>query len=326
MQSYPQALGELTTKKKTIAVSGTHGKTTTTAMVAKIFLDAGLDPMVIVGSLMNPSASSGQVSATNFIASKGEYLIVEACEYRRSFLNLSPKILVITNIDNDHLDYYKDLDDIRSAFEEMKTRVPADGKIITETEYSQIALPIKLLVPGVHNQKNAQAAITAALEVGISEDAARQSLATFTGTWRRFEFKGKTKEGALVYDDYAHHPSEIKATLAGAREAFPSHRIIAVFQPHLYSRTKLLLNDFATSFEDASEVVLLPIYAAREPFDPSISSEILAEAISKQGIPARVVLDFLTARKFLSTLKLDSSTLILTLGAGDVYQIAEGLI
>ena len=323
--SYPQALGELTTKKKTVAISGTHGKTTTTAMIAKIFLDAGLDPTVIVGSLMNPSTNSVQ-AATNFIAGKGDYLIVEACEYRRSFLNLHPQILVITNIDNDHLDYYKDIDDIKSAFEEIKARVPADGKIITEKEYSQIALPIKLLAPGVHNQKNAQAAIAVALTVGISEEAARQTLAAFTGTWRRFEFKGQTKVGALVYDDYAHHPSEIRATLAGAREAFPNHQIIAIFQPHLYSRTKLLFNDFSTSFKDASEVILLPIYAAREVLDPSISSEILAEAVKKQGIPARAVANFVTAEKFVRNLGLDEKTLIITIGAGDVYQIADKLI
>jgi len=319
MQSYPQALGELTTKKKTIAISGTHGKTTTTAMVAKIFLDAGLDPTVIVGSLMNGSK-------TNFIAGKGEYLIVEACEYRRSFLNLSPKVLVITNIDNDHLDYYKDLDDIKSAFEEMKARVPADGKIITEKEYSQITLPIKSLVPGVHNQKDAQAAIAVAKAVGIDEKVARLSLETFAGTWRRFEFKGKTKEGVLVYDDYAHHPSEIKATLQGARETFPNYKIIAIFQPHLYSRTKLLLNDFAISFKDSSEVILLPIYAAREAFDPSISSEILAGEINKQGISARAVVDFTSAQEYLKSLGLDDKTLVITIGAGDVYQIAENLV
>lgn len=322
--TYPQALGELTKQKKTIAVSGTHGKTTTTAMIAKIFIEAGLDPTVIVGSLLNGSK-------TNFIAGKGEYLIVEACEYRRSFLNLSPQILVITNIDNDHLDYYKDLDDIKSAFAEMKAKVPASGKIITETEYDQLpAGNLQLSVPGKHNVKNAQAAWAVARAVGIPDDVAIKALNSFAGTWRRFELKGKTKEGALVYDDYAHHPSEIKATLQGAREKFPAYRLIAIFQPHLYSRTKLLLNDFATSFAGADEVILLPIYAAREPLDTSISSEILAAAIVKAGTPARVAADFAEAKKYLDSLMADSSnlkaTLILTIGAGNIFELAPTLV
>jgi len=354
--SYPQVLGELTTKKKTIAVSGTHGKTTTTAMIAQIFLAAGLDPTVIVGSLMKTYPICNDISdmsGTNFIAGRGEYLIVEACEYRRSFLNLSPRLVVITNIDNDHLDYYKDLADIQSAFAEFIAKLPTDGILVCDSNDERLKpileqLKLKnprcrvvdytkkdlagtqLKIPGAHNVKNAQAAMAVALAAGISEKVARQALADFTGTWRRFEFKGKTKAGAIVYDDYAHHPSEIKAMLAGAREAFPNHQIIAIFQPHLYSRTRLLLNDFGTSFHDAAEVILLPIYAAREAFDPIISSEILAEKINKQGVSAHFVADFPAAKDYLDFLTANSyklkATLIITIGAGDVYQIAEKLI
>ena len=155
---------------------------------------------------------------------------------------------------------------------------------------------------------------------------ARRSLETFSGTWRRFEFKGRTAGGALVYDDYAHHPTEIRATLAGARELFPDQKIVVIFQPHLYSRTKLLLNDFATSFHGADQVIVLPIYAAREPFDASISAEILAEAITKQGVPARAVSGFESASNYLQNLKPNPYNLILTMGAGDIFQLAENLV
>jgi UDP-N-acetylmuramate--alanine ligase len=326
--TYPQALGLLSAEKYTIAISGTHGKTTTTAMIAKIMIDAGLDPTVIVGSLMKENGYL--TSVTNFIAGKSKYLVVEACEYRRSFLNLSPKILVITNIDNDHLDYYQDLDDIKSAFAEFAAKLPADGVLITEKEYSQITRPIKLQIPGEHNQKNAQAALAVAQALRIEPIAARRSLAEFAGTWRRFEFKGKTKEGALVYDDYAHHPTEIKATLAGAREMFPERRIIVIFQPHLYSRTKLLSADFAAAFCNADEVILLPIYAAREPFDSTVSSEMLAEAITKQGTKAITLPDFISVQNYLSTLTpteaLSERELVIIMGAGDIFELAPTLV
>jgi len=335
--SYPEALGEISARKFTIAVAGTHGKTTTTAMLAKIFIDAGLDPTVIVGSIL-PTQKS------NFIFGRSKYFIVEACEYRRSFLNLSPRILVITNIDNDHLDYYRDLADIESAFAELAGKLPADGALVCDRnderlksvllntrcltfDYRQLpTTDLKLSVPGEHNQRNAQAALAVAAVVGIDQSVARRSLETFSGTWRRFEFKGRTAGGALVYDDYAHHPTEIRATLAGARELFPDQKIVVIFQPHLYSRTKLLLNDFATSFHGADQVIVLPIYAAREPFDASISAEILAEAITKQGVPARAVSGFESASNYLQNLKPNPYNLILTMGAGDIFQLAENLV
>ena len=305
--SYPEALGELSRKIFTIAIAGTHGKTTTTAMVAEILLTAHRDPMVIVGSLLQRSDKHRSI----FIAGKGP-LVVETCEYRRSFLNLSPQILVITNIDTDHLDYYSNLADIQSAFAELAGKVPRSGKVITEKEYSQIKLPIKLLVPGQHNQRNAQAAIAVAKTVGISERLARRALASFRGTWRRFEYKGKTKKGALIYDDYAHHPTEIKATLVATREKFPHRRIVVIFQPHLYSRTKLLFKEFTESFNDADEILILPIYAAREPKDKTISSRILATAI-----PRAIYTPNLSAvEKHLA--KTNRHDLILNLGAGDV--------
>lgn len=323
-QTYPEFLGQLSREKFTIAVAGTHGKTTTTAMIAKILLDAGFDPTVIVGSLLKETQS-------NFIAGKSKYLVVEACEYRRSFLNLWPQILVITNIDNDHLDYYLDMSDIHKAFAELAAKVPADGKVITAKEYEQVPVDFKLKVPGAHNVQNAQAALAVATAVGIERSLAVKALEEFAGTWRRFEFKGKTPStslgagGVLVYDDYAHHPTAIRATLKAARELAGEKKVIVVFQPHLYSRTKHSFADFATSFGDANLVIVAPIYAAREPFDPSVDSEKLAEAINQQSQNAIYLANFTEMKqKILATAKADD--LVFTMGAGDIYHLADDLL
>ena len=307
--TYPQALNEISKEKYTIAISGTHGKTTTTAMIAKIMIDAGLDPTVIVGSLLQSADRRGLHAdktqnnfQTNFIAGKSKYLVVEACEYRRSFLNIEPDIAVITNIDNDHLDYYKDIKDIQSAFGEFAEKVPEKGYIVCDEKdklvtqavnnakakivfSNQFTGNLKLKIPGEHNIKNAQKALAVANILKISPSTSLRALNEFNGTWRRFEFKGETDCGTLVYDDYGHHPTEIKATLKGAREFFKGKKITAVFQPHLFSRTKLLLNDFAQSFKDVDEIILAPIYPAREAFDPTISSDILTEKIREHNRP-----------------------------------------
>ncbi len=310
--TYPQALGEASERYKTVAIAGTHGKTTTTAMVARIFQAAGLKPTVVLGSLLREEKS-------NFIAGDGPYLIVEACEYRRAFLNLHPFILVVTNIEAEHLDYYRDLKDVRSAFDELAAKVPPGGHVIREVDYAGEDAP-PLQVIGAHNRKNAQAALAAARAAGIAPDVARAALSDFTGTWRRQEHKGKTKGGADVYDDYAHHPTEIRATLAAFREVFPRKRIIAVFQPHLYSRTKLLLDDFAKSFSDADEVYVAPIYAAREENDPTITGALLAEKIQS----GRYAEDLDALGKELEGKGGDA--LVITLGAGDIYKLAERLV
>ncbi len=313
VQSYPEALGELSRTHYTIAIAGTHGKTTTTAMIAKIMQAAGLDPTVIVGSLL---AESG----TNFIAGKSKYLVIEACEYRRSFLHLSPQILVITNIDNDHLDYYRDLADIQSAFEELKNKLPADGKLITEQEYSKITRHFSLQVPGAHNVKNAQAALAVAEALGVDYVVAVEALESFRGTWRRFEYKGEMASGAKVYDDYAHHPTEIRATLAAARELAGKNKIFAVFQPHLYSRTKLLFSELATSFGDANETIIAPVYAAREVVDPEVSSEKLAQAAGAKYLP-----DFSTIADYLKQ-ETKTGDLVIAMGAGDISALPEHLL
>lgn len=341
--SYPETLGFVSREKYTIAISGTHGKTTTTAMTAKVLIDAGLDPTVIVGSLLKNSGD--QSTSTNFVLGQSKYLVVEADEYRKSFHNLSPSIMVITNIDEDHLDFYKDLADIQDSFLHLAKKIPVDGFLICNTQlsnlqsiikgvqcrvldYSEIELTQKLLVPGEHNRADAKAAVAVGQALGVNLQTANKAVSEFTGTWRRFEYKGKTKEGALVYDDYAHNPQKVKAALQGARELYPDKNIIVVFQPHLFSRTKLLINEFATSFGDADEVILTPIFPAREKFDPTISSEMLAGVIEKnhsKSFSAHAFPDFQSIIDHLKT-SLKKDDIVITMGAGEQYKIGESLL
>lgn len=337
--SYPEALGIISRDKYTIAITGTHGKTTTTAMVAKILMDAGFDPTVIVGSFL----LQGPSFKTNFIAGKSKYLVVEGCEYRRSFLNLHPKVLVITNIDADHLDYYKNIEDIASAFYELSAKVPNDGAVVCDVEDKRVLsvtglakAPVlsyppcdigtfKLRVPGKHNILNAKAAATVASFLGISREKILQSLGEFLGTWRRFEYRGKAANGAVVYDDYGHHPREIEAALQGARELFPTQKIIVVFQPHLYSRTKDHLAGFGKCFKQANEVILLPIYPAREKDPGDINSEMVAAEIKKNDQSANFVKTFAEAAALAQELS-SAGDLILTLGAGETNCVADIIV
>lgn len=339
--SYPEMLGIISKDKFTIAVSGTHGKTTTTGMIAKVLASAGKNPMVIIGSLLQ--------DRTNFIRGQSDLFVVEACEYRRSFLNLNPKVLVITNIDADHLDYYKDLEDIKSAFRELVFKVPEDGYIICNprdpeikdvitgtkasvVDYSKyLNINLKLKIPGIHNKKNAATSFAVGNILGISDQNINEALESFPGTWRRFELKGETKLGAKIYDDYAHHPTEISSTLEAFRELYPKEegwRITVVFQPHLFSRTKLLLKDFAKSFTLADKVLILPIYYAREEDDGTISSLILSLQINKfenRGI-ARAFHDFESAFEVISKDYPTERDVIVTMGAGQAFKIGERLL
>ncbi|HEY4517276.1 MAG TPA: UDP-N-acetylmuramate--L-alanine ligase [Candidatus Paceibacterota bacterium] len=339
--TYPQMLGLLSRDYYTIAISGTHGKTTTTGMVATLLLETGKEPTVVIGSLLQNSVTKNK---SNFIAGQGKYFVAEACEYKRSFLELEPTILAITNIDNDHLDYYHDIADIQSAFHELALKVPEEGfvvanakdpllkpvlegvkaEVVDYTKYVQMP-PLPLKVIGLHNQLNAAVALTIADILKIPKSDAVAALQTFPGTWRRFEYKGKTASGALVYDDYGHHPTEIKVTLKAARELFSNKKIIVAFQPHLYSRTKLLLDDFAESFTDADEVLLAPIYAAREPRDNTVSSDILAALIGKRGKPAQGFPDFDSIIQYLLG-NLEKDDVFITMGAGDIFQVGEKLL
>lgn len=331
--TYPQLLGQISANKYTIAVAGTHGKTTTTAMLAEIMIAAKLAPTVVVGSLLK--------SGTNFVSGTSQYLLTEACEFKRSFLNLQSKILVITNIDNDHLDYYKDLADIQSAFAELVGKLPSDGYLVCDInderlepvllnarcqtiDYRSVTTEaLKLKVPGAHNLKNAQAALAVAQVLKIESAGALEALNNFRGTWRRFEYRGELSSGAKLYDDYAHHPAEISATIAAAREVSRGGRLLVIFQPHLYSRTKLLFDDFAVALASADEVWLLPIYGAREPFDASVDSATLAAAITERGTKATALDDFATMKGFLVT---EPHDLVITMGAGDISQLPAFLL
>lgn len=352
--SYAEALGEISRGKKTIAISGTHGKTTTTAMIAKILIDAGLSPTVIVGSLISAPTTPPRNEApllvqegrrTNYIHGSSDLFLVEADEYQRSFLELSPKVLVVTNIDADHLDYYRNLADVQSAFVELANKVPKDGAIVTDFDNPNVEPlakstratmldynsantdGLKLKFPGEHNRQNARAALIVAGFFGVPREKAIASLNSFEGAWRRFEYKGETASGALVYDDYAHNPQKVRAVLAGARELFPNKKIIAVFQPHLYSRTKTLFTEFSRSFADADEVILVPIFPAREKFDQTISSEMLLKKITETS-PDKMLRYIVTFDETADYLKkiADKNTVALTIGAGDVYKIAEQII
>ncbi len=309
-----EALGQFAKEYKVIAIAGTHGKTTTTAMVAEILIEAGLDPTVIVGSFV-------QKFNSNFRKGNSEYLVVEADEYNRHFLNFHPYVGVVTNIEADHLDYYKNLDDVQNAFDAFLSQ---SENIITNYDKFLDKVP-KLSVPGIHNIKNAAAALAVADALGIREETARKSLQGFSGTWRRLEKKGVTKEGAIIYDDYAHHPTEIRASLQGLRELYPkgAKNITVLFQPHLYSRTKALFDDFAKAFHGADQTLLLPIYFAREDKDPSISSEKLAVAIEEAGDKAQAFPDFESTETFVKALNLSSNDVFVTMGAGEAYKVAD---
>lgn len=340
--SYPEMLSVATEGKYTIAISGTHGKTTTTAMIAGILRDAKKDPTVIVGSLLIGEKS-------NFIAGQSDLFVVEACEYKRSFLNINPNVLVITNIDEDHLDYYKDIEDIKSAFRELAMKVPSDGFVVCNPDDINIAdvidgikakvvnyhdffnADLKLKIPGTHNKKDAAAAFAVGSILAIPYTDANKSLENFPGTWRRFEYKGELSNGALVYDDYAHHPIEISATLEGFRELYPKSdgwNITVIFQSHLFSRTKLLLADFAKSFNLADGVIILPIYFAREEDDGTISAEILAEAIRVNNPNTKAFDGFESAEKYLRMwiTNMNNKDIIVTMGAGDAFKIGDDIL
>jgi len=359
--TYPQYLGRLLSKKRGISVSGTHGKTSTTAMIGLVMLQAGLDPSIVVGSDV-PSIGG------NAHSGKGEFFLAESCEYRRHFLNYSPEHLIITNIDFDHPDYFKDLDDVISAFAELAKKVPAQGhiyvweedpnrnsliseapittfglsetadvratEIIFQDERSSMKIMIKgeyvgdlkLHVAGRHNIINALATIALCHEIGIPIPVILFNLSSFNGTKRRFEHIGSNINGALIVDDYAHHPTEIRTTLEGARLSFPHRRIRAIFQPHTFSRTEKLLQEFSQSFQGADEVVVADIFAsAREQENHTVSSLNLADLIVKQGVKARYIGTLEDIGTYLSD-TLGPDDLVITLGAGDIYKVGIGIV
>ena len=335
MFTYAQMLGEVSKNMFTIAVAGTHGKTTTTAMAADVFASNIVHPHVIVGSLLTKTNS-------NYIKGGEETFVVEACEYKRSFLNLNPNILLITNLEEDHLDYYHGLADIQDAFRHLVQKVPADGFVICDTEDDKVKPVLEgcvatvvdykkyvaevpeLFVLGDHNVQNAGLILALSDVMKFDMQKSKDALAGFKGTWRRLEYKGEF--GALkIYDDYAHHPTEIRAGIAAFKMRYPELPLTIIFQPHLYSRTKEHFNEFVEVLAASDYVVLLPIYAAREAHDDSISSQMLADALVARGVSVEHCGDFVCATDYVNKIS-SSPGIVVTTGAGDVYKIADGLI
>lgn len=337
-KSYFAMLGEVTKGTRTIAVAGTHGKTTTTGMLAHILKEAGEKPSAIVGSIVRDFGS-------NFLPGRDDLLVVEACEYKDHLLELSPEILVITNLELDHTDHFHNLDALQDTFKKAVSRVPASGAIIANPHDASVAAVLavaqarivdytKEFVPelsliGEFNRENARAAKAAARATyaGFEDAVADAALQSFKGSWRRFEYKGKTAGGAIVYDDYAHHPTAVAKTIAAARERFPGMRIVVAFHPHLYSRTRDFMDEFAKALAAADEVVLAPIYPAREQPIDGVTSDVLATKVANLGTVASALPSFDTVRAHLSGVSvLPSNTLLITMGAGDIYKIAEQLV
>lgn len=343
--------------KFNVAVSGTHGKTTTTSMISHICLDANLDPTILVGGQLD--AIDGNVRPGN-----SDYFITEACEYKGSFLRFFPYVGVILNIDADHLDYYKDINDIENAFIQFSKLIPEDGYLVCCAEDERMKnvilqskcnvvtyginkgdviaknivfddkgcayfdvykgdtklLSLQLNVPGKHNILNSLASICVGLSLSIPTENIIKGLQSYKGTHRRFELKG-IKNGVTVIDDYAHHPTEIQATLNAAKN-YPHKKIFCVFQPHTYSRTINLFKEFSEAFNDVDELVLADIYAAREKDTGVVSSAMLANKISSLGIKCSNINSFDEIVSYLEK-SLQNGDLLLTVGAGDVFKVGE---
>jgi UDP-N-acetylmuramate--alanine ligase len=357
-----EMLAELMRLKYGIAIAGMHGKTTTTSMVASVLAAGGLDPTVVVGGRVDAMGSNARLGTT-------QYLVAEADESDRSFLKLSPILAVVTNLDREHMDCYRDMDDVESAFLSFMDRVPFYGAVIACIDNSLLAGilprarrriftygvspaadyrlefldaipamsnrfarfqvvtsrgplgPFELHVPGRHNILNATAAVAIANQLEISPEKIAEGLARFRGVDRRFQLRGQAR-GVTVVDDYGHHPTEIRATLAAAREC--GHRKIhVVFQPHRYSRTFDLLDEFASAFRDADTVIVLPIYAASEEPIPGVTAEKLASRI--EGLRVEYAPEFAAAVAVVAK-EAREGDLILTLGAGSVSQLAPQIL
>jgi len=316
--AYPQTVGHLSRFYYTIAICGTHGKTTTTAMVAKILIENGFDPTVIVGSKLD------FLDGQNYRVGKSKFLVLEACEYQKAFLNYFPNAIVVLNIEPDHFDAFKNEREYHKVFDDFIARLPDDGILIQPQKPS--ALPFKLKVPGKHNMANAAAAMKVCETLGVPRTKIKKSLQSFQGSARRFEIKGKIGR-TIVIDDFAHHPTEIRATLQAAREKYPKKKICVIFQPHQYSRTKALLKEFGPAFKGAALVVIPNIYEARDTAKDkrSVSSGALVQELKKNKINA---IDGKGMEPTLAYVKTHHKNcdLIITMGAGDVSSIAQKLI
>ncbi|BBO75130.1 UDP-N-acetylmuramate--L-alanine ligase [Desulfosarcina widdelii] len=354
-----EMLAELMRLKYSVAIAGAHGKTSTTSLVSGVLAEGGLDPTVVIGGKLKGIGR-------NAVLGKGDFIVAEADESDGSFLKFSPAIAVVTNIDREHLDFYRDMDAIKQVFLDFIDRIPFYGLAVLclDSEPLQGLLPrikkrlttygqstqadyqardirfgemksrftvfhrgedlgeFTLSIPGLHNVYNALAAIAVGRELDIPLEAIKRSLETAEGVQRRLEIKGEI-DGITVVDDYGHHPTEIQVTLEAVKENWPRHRKVVVFQPHRYTRTRALLEEFTRSFNNSDVLVVLPIYAASEAPISGVSSEILAQSIRAHGHRDVICLDSLAACVDHLETNLAPGDLLLTLGAGDVYRVGE---
>lgn len=358
-----EMLAEVMRLKYGIGIAGTHGKTTTTSMVSLILMEGGLDPTVIVGGKL-----SG-LGGTNARLGHGDFIVVEADEFDRSFLSITPTIAVLTTLETDHLDCYRDLEDIKGAFIQFANKVPFYGFIVLclDEPALQDIMPrltkkktitygmnpqadmqavdirfkdntstfvvqkenrelgqVSLQIPGRHNVQNALAAIAVGLELGVPFARVRQGIEKFTGVYRRWEKKGEVN-GVTVYDDYAHHPTECRATLSGAKAGW-RRRIVCVFQPHLYSRTRDFYEEFAKSFLLCDVLVVTDVYPAREEPIQGITGELIANAAKQYG---HKEVHYLSDKKGVPALLMNitkPADIVITMGAGDIWKYGEGFL
>ena len=347
--------------KEAINVSGTHGKTTTTSMIGEILMEAQMDPTITVGGMMKDIGGNLRVG-------KSDVFLAEACEYTNSFLSFFPTIEVVLNIEEDHLDFFKDINDIRASFRKFIEKLPEDGILIFNKDiphaefflenlpgrriitfghndadytvnfisYDRFARPsftlfekgedrgkVTLGVTGEHNIYNSLSAIAVAREIGIPLDTIKKGLLKFTGTDRRFQLKGAVN-GFTIIDDYAHHPQEIAATIATAKK-YPHKKLWVAFQPHTYSRTLALMDDFAGALSQADEIILADIYAAREKNTVGVTSDDLRKLMLSQNTNVYYIPVFSSLEEFILS-HLQEGDLLITMGAGDIVEVGEHLL
>lgn len=360
---YSQILGSLMKEKRGIAISGTHGKTTTSAMISSVLKTAGLDPTFVIGGEVPDIGGNAHLG-------KGDLFVAEACEYDRSFLNLVPQVGVITNIEEDHLDYYENIERIVSAFGDFASLVSKEGLLVVNDHDKNILLAMQranckvetysldstsdwygkvlslgnganrfsifrkntffddftLKIPGAHNILNALAATAVCAYIGVDKDYIKAALASFGGANRRFQIIG-VKNNITIIDDYAHHPTEIRVTLKAARELYPGKKIWCVFQPHQHSRTRHLLRGFAKSFQDANQVLFADIFAARDNDyeKTTMNSMRLYVETCNAGVDVQYIPQLDDIVKVLS-LQVKPGDVVITMGAGDVWKVAYDLV
>ncbi|BCJ86575.1 UDP-N-acetylmuramate--L-alanine ligase [Effusibacillus dendaii] len=353
--TYPMMLGELTKEYESILITGTHGKTTTTGLIGSLLMNADMDPTIVVGSYIETLNNNARYG-------RGNYLVVEACEYKRHFLNYTGKVMVVTNIDFDHPDYFKDIRDTFDAFQECANRLPEDGLLVVcgdnlarnlrancqmvtyglsqENDVYAVKKGMgkfavyafgkymgDMVTPliGEHNIQNALAMVCLGLYYDIQFDILQETLSGYAGVKRRLELKGHLKHH-LVYDDYAHHPTEIRVTLHAVKENYPNANVVSIFQPHTYSRTKRLLHEFAQSFQAADWVVLTDIFASEREKEKLVDILELVEETKKHHprvtyIPKSEIIPWLEQMS-----EQMEDHIFLTMGAGDIYKEGEKIL